>query len=547
MTEIKIANFIERIKGMNKRDAFTRIKSFVEGDECYKGKILAIYGLRRTGKTTLMEQVICETSIRTDSCVFLEMQDNDTMADLEKRIIEEQAKGKIVIVIDEITKASDFISNSSALSDCFAKEGMKIVITGTDSLSVSFAEEGELYDRICKVNTTYISFAEHCKVFQTNDLDDYIEHGGIMDKAGDEKAITDYESMLEYLDSAVSSNIANSLKNNTDLDERDSSLKGLSRSELRSIVEKITELYSGRINTAICEEQLGSAISNYTGNKLLDIADKEVVNTLVMKKDEIAEIINADEKISVYVTPQMIEELERWLKALNLLSIVEVRTFEKTMGSWNTFKPIHAYHIVQPAIKYNHLRKAIEYVKENEKYYSLNERQREEYMKFLDEKVKGDMTEQIVIFDVMNSLPQNRYMVCKTKFRINNDTVGEYDMLIYDKYENKYWGFEIKHTSNPFNEYDENGKYIGQDKTLINTEIQEVVDEYYGNRENVSVLYNGKPMIAATGTEYYNIADFLVAVDKYRDMDKAMALLKDSNKRSKATKKNKQSYFERDC
>ena len=127
MTEIKTANFIERIKEMNKRNAFTRIKSFVEGDECYKGKILAIYGLRRTGKTTLMEQVLCETSIRTDSCVFLEMQDNDTMADLEKRIIEEQAKGKTVIVIDEITKASDFISNSSALSDCFAKEGMKIV------------------------------------------------------------------------------------------------------------------------------------------------------------------------------------------------------------------------------------------------------------------------------------------------------------------------------------------------------------------------------------------------------------------------------------
>ena len=110
-------------------------------------------------------------------------------------------------------------------------------------------------------------------------------------------------------------------------------------------------------------------------------------------------------------------------------------------------------------------------------------------------------------------------------------------MLICNKYENKYWGFEIKHTSNPFNEYDENGKYIGQDKTLINTETQEVVDEYYGNRENISVLYNGKPMIAATGTEYYNIADFLVAVDKYRDMDKAMALLKDSNKRSKATQK----------
>lgn len=530
MTERIIATFKENIKGMNKRGTFTKIKSFVEGDECYKGKILAIYGLRRTGKTTLMGQVICETGIRTDNCVFLGMQDNDTMADLEKRIIEEQKKGKTVIFIDEITKASDFISNSSALSDCFAKEGIKIVITGTDSLSISFAEEGELYDRICKVNTTYISFAEHCRVFQTNNLDDYIEHGGIMAKTGDEKTITDYESMLKYLDSAVSSNIANSLKNNTDLDERDSSLKGLSRFELRSIVEKITELYSGKISTAICEKQFKSVKLNHTNYKLSDIADKEVVNTLVMKKNEIAEIINADEEIKVDVTPQMIEELERWLKTLDLLSVVEERTFEKVMGSWKTYKPVYAYHIVQPAIKYNHLRKAIEYVKESEKYLCLNEHQQEEYMRFLEEKVKENMTEQIVIFDVMNSLPQNRYMVCKLNFLTNNDTVGKYDMLIYDKHENKYWGFLIKHTSNPFNEYDEHGKYIGQGKNLINAEIQEVVNEYYGNRESIGVLYNGKPTITTTGTEYYNISDFLFAVDKYRDMYKAMELLKNNSR-----------------
>ena len=550
MIERKISTFEENIKGMNKRDAFAKIKSFVEGDECYKGKILAIYGLRRTGKTTLMEQVFCEADISTDNCVFLEAQDKDTMEDFEKRIIEEQGKGKSIIAIDEITKVSDFITNSSVLADCFAKEGIRIIIAGTDSLSISFAEDGELYDRTSKVNTTYISFAEHCRVLQTNNMDNYIEYGGLMKKSGDEKTITDYESMLKYLDSAVSSNIANSLKKNTDYDKSDSLLKGLSRSELKSIVEKVTELYSGKINKSICEEQLKSVMLNKTNYKLLDIADKEIVNTLVMKKKEIAkefaEIINADERISVPVTPQMIEELERWLKTLNLLSVVEERTFEKTMGSWESIKPNYTYYIVQPAIKYNHLRKAIEYVKENEKYRSLNEHQQEEYMKFLDEKVKGDMTEQIVLFDVMNSLPQSRYMVCKPKFKINNDSVGEYDMLIYDKSENRYWGFEIKHTTTPFNEYYENGKYIGQDKTLINAEIQEVIDEHYGNREKVCVLYNGNPMTAPTGTEYYNISDFLIAVDEHKNMDKVIETLRKSGKGIKATKKIKKADFERD-
>ena len=121
-------------------------------------------------------------------------------------------------------------------------------------------------------------------------------------------------------------------------------------------------------------------------------------------------------------------------------------------------------------------------------------------------------------------------MVCKLNFLTNNDTVGKYDMLIYDKHENKYWGFLIKHTSNLFIEYDEHGKYIGQGKNLINAEIQEVVNEYYGNRESIGVLYNGKPTITTTGTEYYNISDFLVAVDKYRNMDRAMELLKNNSR-----------------
>ena len=51
-------------------------------------------------------------------------------------------------------------------------------------------------------------------------------------------------------------------------------------------------------------------------------------------------------------------------------------------------------------------------------------------------------------------------------------------------------------------------------------------DYFYGDRENICVLYNGKSVTDTTGTEYYNISDFLFAVDEYRDMDKAMEQVK---------------------
>ena len=122
---------------------------------------------------------------------------------------EEQAKGKTVIFINEITKVSDFINNSSVLADCFAKAGVRIIISGMDSLSIAFAEDYELYDRVRKVNTTYISFAEYHTLFPLENIYDYIRYGGLFYKNEAEKSTIEYENILSYLHDAVTINIAN--------------------------------------------------------------------------------------------------------------------------------------------------------------------------------------------------------------------------------------------------------------------------------------------------------------------------------------------------
>lgn len=475
MKEVNPETFTVDISGMNKRKAFAILKDFVLGDECYQGEILAVCGLKRTGKTTLLKQLLCDIVAYTASCAFLEMQDSDTMKMLERRIEEEQAKGKTVIFINEITKVSDFINNSSVLADCFAKAGARIIITGTDSLSIAFAEDYELYDRVRKVNTTYISFAEYHTLFPSEDINDYIRYGGLFYKNEAEKSTIGYENILSYLHDAVTMNIANSLKNNADIDERDSAFKNINETELKSITEKAAGLYSGS-------------------------PDGEIITALTDKKD------NAD----CYITPQMIKELEKWLKEIGFLAFIEKRTFTNVSGVWKKLSPTYEYHIVQPAVRYSFLKKAAE--SEIERYQHLDKQRQKEMAETLNCNMLDEIVGQTVIFDVMSSLPDERYIVCKPEFMHENRLINGYDMLIYDRQENSYRYFLIRRKSDDYADNIE--------------EITSVAESHFGECKSVCTLYAEKSPNGFAGRECYNISDFLIAVDKYGDMDKVMISLK---------------------
>lgn len=471
MKEVNPETFTTDISGMNKRKAFAILKDFVLGDECYQGEILAVCGLKRTGKTTLLKQLLCNIEAYTASCAFLEMQDSDTMKMLERRIEEEQAKGKTVIFINEITKVSDFINNSSSLADCFAKAGVRIIISGMDSLSIAFAEDYELYDRVRKVNTTYISFAEYHTLFPSEDINDYIRYGGLFYKNEAEKSTIGYENILSYLHDAVTMNIANSLKNNADIDERDSAFKNINETELKSITEKAAGLYSGS-------------------------PDGEIITALTDKKD------NAD----CYITPQMIKELEKWLKEIGFLAFIEKRTFTNVSGVWKKLSPTYEYHIVQPAVRYSFLKKAAE--SEIERYQHLDKQRQKEMAETLNCNMLDEIVGQTVIFDVMSSLPDERYIVCKPEFMHENRLINGYDMLIYDRQENSYRYFLIRRKSDDYADNIE--------------EITSVAESHFGECKSVCTLYAERSPTGFAGREGYNISDFLIAVDKYRDMDKVM-------------------------
>lgn len=494
-----------------KREKFAEIKRFFDNHKCKEGKILVLYGLRRTGKTTLIEQLL--DNYDNTSALYYQVTKNDTTDDINRAIIEAKQKGIKLICFDEITKASDFIDNSAILSDIFAKQGVNIIVSGTDSLGFAFAEESELYDRMIKIRTTHIPFAEHCKVLDQKDIDDYIQYGGLMKKGEPEdRIVNDYESACKHLDSAVADNIAHSLASS----DKHSALSKLSEEELRLLIKKIVERYSGKFDSKNIQKQINKVSVNLPVKKLPEIdIDEKVLDNLVLEKENIKndflEVLNISGKFHTEITDDIVQEAIRYLFDMDLLSVTPKTTFifNENLG-WRESEHTHEYYIVQPAIKYHFLSEGKNFIETKSYYNDLTFAQKEFMKAKLDEQIKGLMIEQIVIFDVQKDLVNTPYKVCKTVFKNGTDSLGEYDMLIYDINKNSYWAFEIKHTTEP---------YFKQEKHLTNTVLQNVIDNKYGHRKDVAVLYRGNPFKSETGIYYFNITDFLTAVHNYKNLD----------------------------
>lgn len=555
--ERKNLDFAEELKGLKQRFCVADIKNFLNNHREKLGEIVVLYGLRRTGKTTIMKQIVEEYKNKPEyknRCQFLEIQTNDTMNDIYDRLKIERSKGIKLICLDEITNTEDFINNSAVLADIFAMEGMQIIIAGTDSLSFYLARK-ELYDREFRIRTTHIPYVEHSYVLGINDIDDYIEFGGLMKKGGDKNIIKNYDDVKRYLDEAVADNIVNSIKKDI---YNDTPIKDFDKTQLRTIIAKMVELYSGKLNKKIILEKLKNVSINKSVNNLYKQKyEKEPKIQLITKSknrnyitDNFIKLIQADTDITININKRTVKDLEEYLTKLDVLSVTNKASYSYTdEEGWETtnvsflennkekkeeIKEIERenkyFYIIQPAIKYFHLQQGLKFIDENKLFKKLPPKIKIELKKNLDETIKGAMIEQIIAFDVAKVLNEikyfkndKKYSTFKPDFTINGKSAGEYDLLVYDNENNNYYAFEVKHTKNLI---------IGQDKNFRNDLVTDCINSEYGERKIAAVLYRGNPCINENGTVYFNISDFLIAVNKYKNMDLVIDnLTKDLNYR----------------
>ena len=500
-----LKDFASQTKDFHKRDCFTQIQEYLYSDTL--DKVCLVYGLRRTGKTTMLRQCFYEMKEGDfKRSVYIKATVTDTMAALNKDLKQLRELGIKYVFIDEVTLISDFIDSAAILSDIYSAMGMKIVLSGTDSLGFWLAVHEELYDRAVMVHTTYIPFSEHSRLLGINDVDEYIRYGGTL-KAGvwgfenkevnaEDASFRDNESTRIYIDTAICSNIQRSLKCYQDGNHFRNLYDLYEKKELIGAINRIIENESHKFLVQILTDDFKSHDLHLLGRNLRKEREEENrieifdnLNEVSVTKNlmEILEIKNKDLQI-VQITDDHVEEIKEYLEALDLLDECDLRAIGKKLKfSENKI-------FTQPGMRFCQAKALVHSILKDEKFDQLSEPVKTFITERLLATVMGHMLEDIVLLDT-----KRRYGKSKEVFKLYF-AAGEFDMVIYDKKKAEIECFEIKHSDEIV---EEQAKHLLNEDNIANTE------KIYGKVTRRCVLYKGGSGIASNGIEYKNVEEFL--------------------------------------
>ena len=123
-----LRSFAKSVRGYRRRECFQQLCDYVYGDP--QDKVFILYGLRRTGKTTMIRQIFAEMrDTELVKAAFIQITAKDTLADVNRDLKILEAHGFRYVFLDEVTLMEDFIEGAALFSDVFAACGMKIVLS----------------------------------------------------------------------------------------------------------------------------------------------------------------------------------------------------------------------------------------------------------------------------------------------------------------------------------------------------------------------------------------------------------------------------------
>ena len=439
----ELEHFAKPVTKWAKRECYRQLYDYVYGD--IHDRVYILYGLRRTGKTTLIRQLISEmnTEMR-NKAVFIQIQDSKTLDDVNQDLKYLETNGYRYVFIDEVTLLDDFIEGAALLSDVFAASGMKIVLSGTDSLGFMFTEDEELYDRCIMSHTTFIPYREFEGVLGIVGIDDYIRYGGTMSLGG--KHYNDHSMIFatkkstdEYVDSAIARNIQHSLKN-YQFESHFRSLRELyEKNELTNAINRIVEDINHRFTIEVLTRDFKSNDLKISAKNLrkdreepTDILDRIDMAKVNETLKSLLEIRDKEEK-SVEIQDVHRLEIKEYLDLLDLTVEIESRW----MSDYNRKETRTVFS--QPGMRYSQAEALIKSLMLDEKFreFSLGERKRVTE-RIMDE-IKGRMMEDIILLET--KLSRKKCEVFKLQF-----AVGEFDMVVFDPEKGSCEIYEIKHS-----------------------------------------------------------------------------------------------------
>lgn len=498
-TDVRIGkplfDFSSSIKNYKKRELYSAIENYVYGES--HDKVFILYGLRRTGKTTLIRQIIYNMNESDrNKAVFIQVNSDNSLGDINKDLKKLESMGYKYVFIDEVTLMDDFIEGAALFSDVYAASGMKIVLSGTDSLGFVFSEDEQLYDRCVLLHTTFIPFREFENVLGIKDIDEYMKFGGTMSQSGENynKAIFGSKKTTdEYVNTAIARNIQHSLKNYQyeghfrhlkDLYEKNELTNAINR-----IVEDINHEFTIKILTRnFKSHDFGSAkdIMRKDRENPTDILDDVDGKKLTENLMSLLEILNKENQ-TVDIDDIHRIEIKEYFDLLDLtcdIPLVDMKDLSSKKS--NTV-------FSQPGLRYSQAESLIKTLLMDETFKDVSAPERKRITERILDEVKGRMLEEIVQLETKKANPDLE--VFKLQF-----AVGEFDMVVYDPVNVCCKIYEVKHSKE---------KDPLQYRHLINEENCKQTEFRYGTILEKVVLYRGEDSEAEQGIIYRNVEDYL--------------------------------------
>lgn len=501
-----LRDMVQKTRPMQKRDCFGKLQKYLQ-DDLDRARVCVVYGLRRTGKTTMLFQAI-DALPEEDApkAVYTKMRSTDVMDDLihDLRVLREE--GIRYVFIDEVTLMEDFIDSAALLSDLYAMMGMKIVLSGTDSLGFWLAKDNELYDRVRIIHTTFIPFREHSRLLGIDSLDEYIRYGGLLrqgelafddeDANAEESSFRDDESTRRYVDTAISRNIQHSLANckygNYFGPLRELYEAGELTGAINRIIEDMNHRFLVEVLTRdFVSNDLGLASHNLKNarepEKRTNILDAVDTKTVTQKLMELLDIRNKAAQ-TVEITSMQALRIKEYLKALDLIVECPIQNGEIGLGKEERVL------FTQPGMRYCQAQALVYSLLQDETFALLSQQEKIYVTERILEEVRGRMLEDIVLLETTKALNRN-YAVFKYRF-----ASGEYDMVIRKSDDNTCAAYEIKHSTVCVSE---------QSRHLRNRMMLSLTTPRMGTLVGRYVLYLGESLDTEDGIAYRNAVQFL--------------------------------------
>ena len=491
---------IEPVRKYKKRECIQKLREYVFGETA--DKVFIIYGLRRTGKTTLIRQILTELS---DSqflkAAFIQVRSRDRLEDVNSDLRLLEKNGYKYVFIDEVTLMEDFIENAAIFSDIYASSGMKIVLSGTDSLGFVFSKEEQLYDRCILIHTTFIPYREFERVLGIKGIDEYIRFGGTMSLSGInynyDAPFANADSTENYIDTAIAKNIQHSLK----MYQYGGHFRGLldlyEKGELTNVINRVVENMNHEFTRRVVEKTFKSSDIAVTANNLLrdwenpiNIKDHLDLDAITKGIMEMLDILNKEEQ-SVDISDAHMIQIKEYLTLLDLVEEINLEYLPATGTSGKVTI------ITQPGMRYAQAEAIVENLLLDAKFNELSAEERKTILDRLLSEIKGRMMEDIVLLETKTARPEN--YVFKLQF-----AVGEFDMVVVNPKAVTCEIYEVKYSEE---------RVPQQYRHIADEEKCKLTAHRFGEIKNRYVIYRGEST-KVDDIEYINVEEYLTGLSE---------------------------------